>query len=304
MAGGDRLAPLIIFSVLFLALTIAIVPQMIDVFYANASNGGISNTSIGYQMIGGHQYQMWTTTSGGGTTNYSVNGSVSEWSAWTSAMLNGIVYPLGGINVALNTRTHFVFFDQASSPPTHHRLDIWVVRNNTGYASHLNDLQQDSQMAFDFLQKTNGMRDFFFFREYAYSGAIWDNTHNFYDIISFADISNPVRFIENTNTTIFNVMGKYNITFFAGPNSASNLNLTTALQRNQFSIQVGSDLMNMATRAHVGMWNIVGDLFLFHSEELGMPDWLNAFISVILWICVGFVVVALISRFIPTIPGL
>ena len=62
--------------------------------------------------------------------------------------------------------------------------------------------------------------------------------------------------------------------------------------------------MNMITRSRIGMWNIVGDLFMFKSTELGMPTWLNVFISTILWICVGFAVLGVISRFIPTIPGL
>ena len=293
--GGSDLAPLVIFSVLFLALTLAVVPQMIDVFYANAANEG-GPLDVGYSMIGGHQYQMWTTTNAGPIDNYTITPPAIQWGTWAWHGLNNEL----GNHLSNNQLANSQFFDSASNPPSKHRLYVWVVRNNTGYASHINDLEKSSP--FD---QTNGMRDFFFFREYAWSGAIWDNTHNFNDVVSFTTLlTSTHRVKDNANMSTCSVLGKYNITFFVGSTSSTNMTLEDALSSNRFQIQVGSDLLNLQSRSRIGMWNIVGDLFLFKAEELGMPVWLNMFISTILWICVGFAVVGIISRFIPTIPGL
>jgi len=294
--AADRIFPIVIFSVLFLALTLAVVPQMVDVLYTNAVNSDISPKAGSFTVIGGHQYQMWSTTEAGGITNYTVTGNVTEWGSWANQALNSVP---AGPNPILNTRVHYDFWDQGADDPADHKLSVWIVRNNTEYNNHLSSLS-DSE---PFIQ-TNGMRDFVFFREYAYSGALWDNQRSFFDVVSFAELLNPARNVDNSNMTSFSVLGKFNITFFLGPTPGSSLSLVNATLFNQFTIQVGSDMMNLASRGHIGMWNIVGYLFLFDSEELGMPSWLNGVISTILWICVGITVVGLVSRFIPTIPGL
>jgi hypothetical protein len=294
-AGAD-LAPIVIFSILFLVLTLAVVPQMVEVFYSNTANNGNSSRLPGYSMIGGHQYQMWKNLTG--SDNESVAGRVTEWGDWTDKQLHQA--PAGpSPNTRLNTRVHFEFYDQAADPVDHHKLAVWVVRNNTEYANHLGDLTNKEPFV-----QTNGMRDFIFFREFAWSGGLWDNTRNFYDVISFSQLINPANQVDAGNLTACSVLGKFNITFFAGPTIGSGLTLLNATLLNQFTIQVGSDLMNLHSRAHIGMWNIVGYLFLFDAEDLGMPEWLAYFIGAILWICVGFAVVGIISRFIPTIPGL
>ncbi len=312
MTGSDKLMPTVIFSILFIALTLLVVPQMVDVFYANASNANDSGAKaggIGFTMIGGHQYKMWETTTSGTADNWSIAGNVTEWPDWQN---KGLATDYSGTatnshDMQLNSRVHFSFYEKEDvAHPERHRLDVWVVRNNTNYYG-INpgtgyDGPKSLQSTNPFL-RTNGMRDFVFFREYAWSGAWMDNKHNFYDVVSFSSLLNPINHIENLNLTHFSVMTKFNITFFEGSTNP-NISLVNATYRNQFTIQVGSDLMNLMTRAHIGMWNIINDLFLFHSEELGMPAWLNIFISTILWVCVGFAAVGIISRFIPTIPGL
>jgi len=284
------------FCVIFLALTMVIIGTMPELILANNKNSH-PDTSTGWSIVGGRQYKMWSTekiiTS---SDNYTVDGvNTTEYGQWYSAGLGDSWTLMGTIDSTLNSMAHFDFYDPDATPigSGHHRLDVWIVRNNTGYVNH-----RDMLYSTDTLQVGRATRDFLFFREYGYSGALIGGHSNYYDVTGYTQL----QYGENYSYAVTQSVGKYNITVFLFP-MVGETNITDGLQSNHFRLAVGGDIFNINIGGKIGMVNIISALFTFRCSDIGIPNPMGYLISVPIWIATIFAVIGIISRFFPTIPG-
>jgi hypothetical protein len=299
---GERLAPIVMFSVIFLAFIMLIIGTMGQLFAANAMSNTDTFDKTDWSIVGGITYLMWqNSSSGSGGYNYNTTGAdVTEYSNWHATgltNLHNLIYgSYLGLDDALDSRAHFSFYDPYARELTDSRTDIFIVRNNTGYSNHLDNLYDS-----DVLKQSTGMRDFIFIRQYGWSGELtWGGIgqENWYGII-------PYSILESTgNGTYFakSWVGNFNVTTMIFPSAPSH-NLTTDLESNHFIVQVGVDAFNVSIGGHVGMMNIISALFMFQTKDIGIPDPLGLMISIPIWIATAFAVVGIVSRFFPTIPG-
>ena len=157
---SEQISPLIIFSVVFLAITIVILGALAQVFNANVQ--AQDNPEASLDVVGGITYRMWWSDLAGILTGVNVSGQVTEWADWKNKELN---HPGGYVGYTsfpanLESRVHFSFYDQKpdGSANNRHRLDVWVVRNNTNY-------ETEGAPDDDAFARANWYRDFVFFRE-------------------------------------------------------------------------------------------------------------------------------------------
>lgn len=295
---SEQISPLIIFSVVFLAITIVILGALSQVFNANVQ--AQDNPEASLDVVGGITYRMWWSDLAGTQRGINISGQVTEWANWkNTGLASNTLLSQTATNtydMQLNSRVHFSFYDQKAdgSANERHRLDVWVVRNNTGYETK--GAADDNTFL-----RANWYRDFVFFREYAWTGNWFDTRSNWYAIKSFDDILEQ-KAIGGTNATKTSFVGKYNVSAFFGPSLSGGGNTSGRLYNNTASIQVGTDLFNIDMGGKIGMWTLLSDLLTFKMQDVPKP--MNYILGIPLWIAISLAFVAIVSRFIPTIPGL
>ena len=81
------------------------------------------------------------------------------------------------------------------------------------------------------------------------------------------------------------------------------MNVTASMYNNTGVVQIGTDVLNIdMSTGKIGALNLIGDLLLFKLP--GVPSPVNYIIGLPVWIMISLTIVAVVSRFIPTIPGL
>jgi hypothetical protein len=295
---AEQLGPMLIFSVVFLGITVVIVGTMGSLFASNAMSEDVSSS---YDVVGGITYNMWKVNDTPADV-YAVitNHNVTEWPDWANQDLNSVNLhgtPMGDYSAKLNSRVHFKFYDQGIADHSKHTLEIWLVRNNTGYNVHATE-QTDSPWVL-----TNQYRDFMFIREYKYNGNWWGDTQNtWYGVKSFSSILTPSA-LNRDNQSEVSFVGRLNTTIFISPNVAGIGGLSAALVNNSGVIKVGTNTLNMDLgTGKIGAFNLIADLLMFKLP--GVPVPVNYIIGLPMWIMISLTIVSIVSRFIPTIPGL
>ena len=295
---GERLAPLVMFCVIFLALTLLMISTLGQLFMSNATSS--PDTTTDWIMIGGKQYDMWNTQpSPGGADNWTVSGiNTTEFGQWYSSGLWKKEHhpgdPYSNADDALNAMAHFSFYDPKADPMSHHRVDIWVVRNNTNWQTY-----SEFRYSTDQFRRATYNMDFLFFREYAYSGAWYGGHEHWYGEMGYTKLN----YGENYTYAVASFFGKdkFNITIFLFPSPGQNL--TAGLESNHFVLNAANDIFNVNIGGKIGMLNIISALFTFQTDDIGIPNPIGYFISIPIWIATAFTVVGIVSRFFPTIPG-
>lgn len=299
--AGERLQPSVIFAVTFVMIAAFIISMLPALFNANAVSNHIKT---GYDAIGGVEYTMFTpdsTDTGGTIGSFNVSGHyVQEYnndtvtggpfhSDWRIAMdpdLDTDEY------VSLDDIVHLSFYDTKADPITHHRIDVFIVRNWTYYY-----LGAPSDPG-DPTQSWVKYRDFFFIREYKWDGS-WFNPAgpNSYTVLSFDSVAANVDASKGTSETYF--MAKSNLSLFI--KYTSNVkNYYSDLTSNHFVIGVGSWWGNDQV-ARTSMWSMLGQLLTLSLPEV--DPIVNVIMAIPFWIAITFTAVTVISRFIPFISG-
>jgi hypothetical protein len=289
---GERLQPSVIMTVTFVLIGAFLISTMPSLFNANAiSQHGIST---GYDTIGGINTVMWKTSPSmtAGTTYNLTGAKVQEYSNstyapgsasdWKWAMFNGPDFLIDDV-------VHVSFWDPSARVITDHRVDVWIVRNNT-------EIMDTVPHPSDPWDAWHLYRDFLFIREWAWSGA-WFNipTENYYAIIPFPVLT--VHQQDGIGTTSF--YAKFNLTVY-GKYSTTSTSLIADMHSNHWLIGLGSAIGDSFT-AKTSMWAMLGQLLTMTLPNVDPT--VNFILAVPFWICITFVAVTIISRFIPFIGG-
>ena len=155
---SEPIGPMLVFTVTFLGITLVVMGTLGQLFAANALSEDIESS---YDVIGGITYTMWQEEDYDLEYAYISAANVTDWHDWENQQLNSINMkgrPPSPFPSSLNSRSHFTFYDQAAEPVTDHRLDVWIVRNNTEYYKHVAESEDNPWL------QTNRYRDFVFFR--------------------------------------------------------------------------------------------------------------------------------------------
>ena len=182
------------------------------------------------------------------------------------------------------------FYKPGGAADDRDRLRAYVVRGNDNYdegSSYLDERDQDYIL---FAQNIGS----FWGVKWRFGGISYDTIQtNFKDNVSITALD-----VGNRNFTIF-------VTAPTGIIGAENF--TNYLWVNNYTMYVGTNANDIDSMGSQGFWKTVGRMLSFQlidMEEYGAGmAIINLLIGIPFWAMVGFVIVTLISRFIPFIGG-
>jgi hypothetical protein len=185
-----------------------------------------------------------------------------------------------------SVKSHYEFGHESATftSPVAHRHDIltWVVRNN----SYLGSIQP----RYNWL---NDYRDCILF-EMNYG--MWNTKHK-HVALSYETIGANFDIKTNVSKVDFSLNADLTLFVSTGPGYA----FPVALYANEYNMSIGW-MWNMSDAVDPSPWSLVGQILTFSIPDIGST--LNLIIGIPVYLTLGFLILAVVSRFFPTVPGL
>ena len=174
-----------------------------------------------------------------------------------------------------------------SDVPHRHDIKAYVVRDNFYYTVSLgNDFTWWSQY-----------RDCFVFIMDLESIVLQQVHKTKWAVIPFETVQERADYIDNSSQVDFSLNADYSLFVSTGPG----MPLLTGLWGNEFNMSIGWSL-NLSASASASPWGLVGQILTFSIPNVS--PLINMLIAIPIYLTMGFLVVAIISRFLPTTSGL
>lgn len=167
-----------------------------------------------------------------------------------------------------------------TSPVPHkHDIQVWIIRDNEFYGD--NDFWANRYQDCILFEMVYGMF----------------NTKDKYAAISYGMIAS--KFDEKTNysTVSFSLNSDLDLFVSTGPGYS----FPTSLYANQFNMSIGW-MWNLTDAVNPSPWALVGQILTFSIPDVGAI--INWIIGIPIYMTLGFLILAVVSRFFPTVPGL
>ena len=172
-----------------------------------------------------------------------------------------------------------------SAIPHRHDIRAWVIRDNFWYFPEAGSTD-----------KWTMYRDYLGFQMNLESLPTLPYTSKT-AAISFETIVEKANFDNNTSEIDFTLNANYILFINTGPGML----ISDGLWMNEFNMSIGWSL-NLSAAASTSPWALVGQIMTFSVPNVNW--YVSVLIGVPLDMMIGFIIIAIITRFIPTIPGL
>lgn len=175
---------------------------------------------------------------------------------------------------------NFTFYYNATDE---HHIKMWLVRDYFGYdPTDMNPDHYDHYRDFIYVYQAFGLFN-------------WKTREAW---IPWELIASNFESTTDGNWSIvpITLQHHYEVYFSSAPGT----NFTTMLWANKLNISVAW-VWNESDYSNVSPWNTVGQILTFHIPDVDW--WITAMIAIPIYIAIGFVILTIISRFIPFIPG-
>lgn len=209
---------------------------------------------------------------------------------WSEMGVFGYAYydpdPFEVSNATIKDRMHYDDYSQEFTSTVPHRHDIraWVIRDNFWY----NPLD---------LGIPTRYKDCFIF-QMDLESIILKQVHKVkLAAIPFETVVEKGDFIDNSSQVDFSLNADYSLFISTGPG----MPLFTGLWANEFNMSIGWSL-NLSASASASPWGLVGQILTFSIPNVS--PLINLLIGVPIYMTIGFLIVAVISRFVPLTSGL
>lgn len=172
-----------------------------------------------------------------------------------------------------------------SSVPHRHDIKAYVVRDNFYYTVP-NDLTWWSQYkdCFVFIMDLESI--------------VLKQVHKVkWAVIPFEAVEEHGDYLDNSSQVDFSLNADYSLFVNTGPG----MPLMTGLWANEFNMSIGWSL-NLSASASASPWGLVGQILTFSIPNVS--PWINMLIGIPIYMTLGFLILAIVSRFIFTAPGL
>ena len=171
-----------------------------------------------------------------------------------------------------------------STTPHRHDIRMWVIRDNFWYVPELGTM---STRYNDYIALQMDLESI--------SPMLPHTTKN--AAISFETIIEKADFEDNSSQVDITLNADYSLFFDTGPG----MWFSDGLWMNEFNMSIGWSL-NLSAEASGSPWGLVGQILTFSIPNVS--PMVNLLIGIPIYMTLGFLVVAVISRFFPTVPGL
>lgn len=171
-----------------------------------------------------------------------------------------------------------------SAVPHRHDIRMWVIRDNFWYSPELD------------VGITSRYLDCLVFQMNLESIPTLPYTSKV-AAISYETIAEQADYEDNSSQIDFTLNADYILFIATGPG----MPFATGLWANEFNMSIGWSL-NLSATASSNPWGLVGQILTFSIPNVS--PLINLLIGVPIYMTLGFLVVAIISRFIPFAPGL
>jgi hypothetical protein len=123
------------------------------------------------------------------------------------------------------------------------------------------------------------------------------NTKHKHAAISYESIVERFDLKNNYSKVDFTLNADLHLFVNTGPGYS----FPIGLYANEFNMSIGWT-WNMTDAVDVSPWGLVGQILTFSVPNIG--DTMNYFIGIPVYLTIGFLLLAVVSRFFPTVPGL
>lgn len=271
---GESILKPIVVALTFVAIGIMLIGTTNRVAYSNIRSN--SDIDFDIQDIGGLNYTVWHDSQGGGNDGILIDASLTT------------TRPPPMLRDTDNVGKMAGYYRSPSDPDPltgvkRGDVALDVIRNNTDLGSTDAGTSGYSTLYYNMLMITQNQGN--------WVGDKWR-----WSQISFETI---IEREKGNQSTIPMMLGQRNFTVFVV--NANNSNpLSVNLYLNNYTVFVGQ-LWGAELAGKVSMWSIIGRLLTFSLP--GVPPVISYLIGFPFWMVIGFSIMTLISRFIPTIPG-
>ena len=171
-----------------------------------------------------------------------------------------------------------------STVPHRHDIRAWVIRDNFWYAP---------------LDVGMGTRykDYFAFQMDLESVILKQIHKTKTAAISFETVVEKADYVDNSSSIGFTLNADYTLVISTGPGML----ISDGLWMNEFNMSIGWPL-NLSASASASPWGLIGQILTFSIPNVS--PLINLLIGVPIYMTIGFLVVAVISRFVPLTSGL
>ena len=169
-----------------------------------------------------------------------------------------------------------------SATPHRHDIETWVIRDNVYYGNILGS------------EISSRYKDCFIFKMDLETFIIAHKTK--YAIIPFETVIEKANYKDNSSQVDFSLNADYSLFINTGPGML----ISDGVWMNEFNMSIGWSL-NLSASTSASPWGLVGQILTFSIPNVS--PMVNMLIGIPIYMTLGFLVVAVISRFFPTIAG-
>jgi len=274
-----------------IAFTFVMVAILLTAYASRISaSHGISTPGFdsGYGLLAGWEYDLWNPDAG-----YAVNTTVQITDPYH------ILYEHSSHDIG-------VFWPDGEDSGYREVMRAWLLRDNDYEGQEAPARWQGGHIGGWCYQ----INDWFGFKDALIwsqnQGSFWASQWWYFGVTLDEIVSRgDQNMTENkTTATIPFMMGDLNFTMFITANTPDPVSETFEhkIYASEFTVQLGRTWMDTLNETgRTSMWGLVGKILTLDIPDTPKP--ISYLIGVPIWICIGFIAVTIISRFIPLIPG-